>query len=103
MAGVIIEFRHPAASSTARLRLVPGPGPVRVREIGSATVYEPEKGRIVINVNGAPRNFNIDIPRATPFMELHVSDRTVFQRQGSLVTTIWPINADSTWLVPLTP
>jgi len=100
---VIIEFQHPAATSTARLRLIDEAGIVRVREVGNAAVHEPEDGRILIDVNGAPRNFNIDIPRATPFVELHVSDRTIFRRQGSIVTTIWPIDSDSTWLVPLTP
>ena len=101
--GVIIEFRHPAATSTARLRLVDAPGPVRVLEVETGTERVLDGGHLVIEVEGAPRNFNIEVPRAMPSMELHVSDRTVFQRKGTIVTTIWPIDRDSTWLVPLTP
>jgi hypothetical protein len=101
--GVVVEFRHPAATSTARLKLVAGSGALLVRESGSGTVHRPERGRVVIEIGGAPRNFEIEVPRATPLVEIHVSDRTVFRRQGSVVTTIWPVDADSTWLVPLTP
>ncbi|HEX7880984.1 MAG TPA: hypothetical protein VF720_16355 [Candidatus Eisenbacteria bacterium] len=102
---VIVEFNHPAATSTARVRIVEDRGPVRIGHADGSPVEEIvlDGGRIAIDVKGEPRNFKIDIPRATPFMELRVSDRTVFQRKGSVVTTIWPIDSDSTWLVPLTP
>jgi hypothetical protein len=100
---VVVEFHHPAAVSTARIRLVDGSGPVTLRERYGGFVRRPENGRIVVEVDGRPDHFDLDIPRSAAHVELHVSDRTLFRREGAAIVTIWPADADSTWLIPLTP
>ena len=100
---VVVEFHHPAAVSTARVRLVDGRAGVSLTPREGGPARHPVDGRIVVEVDGRADHFDIDVPRGTPHFELHVSDRTVFRKTAADIITIWPMGADSIWLIPLTP
>ena len=102
-AAVVVEFHHPAAVSTARVRLSAADASVTLREQQGSAIRRPENGRIVVEVDGRPEHYLVTVPRSLTRFELQVSDRTVFRKSGAEITTIWPMAPDSTWLVPLTP
>lgn len=96
-----IVFERPAPSSIVVVSLFEGDVVEATALDGSAT-FTSGQGSITISGGDAHR-FAVRIPQHAPRVEIRVGSRTVFLRQGDMVSA--DLRADSTgiWTIPLSP
>jgi hypothetical protein len=79
-----ILFNAPRPGSVARVSLVEGAEVVIRASLGSAT-FTSGADQIVIDNKGAAATFEIQIPRAAPFVEIKVDGKQIFLKRGPRV------------------
>jgi hypothetical protein len=99
---LVIVFASPQPEGGVRVSLVDGAEVAVHAPIGAAT-FTSDAERLVIDNHGALATFEIEIPRAAPRVEIRVSGRRVFLKDGPRVTTSASTDSVAPYWLPLSP
>jgi len=91
---LVILFTSPQVEGQAQVSLTDGTEVVVRAPSGTAT-FTADVDRLVIDNPGSRATFEIQIPRAAPWVEIRVQGVPIFLKEGSRVT--------GSYLLPLTP
>jgi anti-sigma factor RsiW len=99
---LVILFTSPQAAGLAKVSLTDGSEVVVRAPLGVAT-FTSGVDQLVIDNRGSLASFEIEIPRAAPWVEVRVAGARLFLKAGGRITTGRPSQPQSTFILPLKP
>lgn len=85
-AELVIDFAAPQTKGRVEVRLTDAQDVV-VRTVTGGATFTSDPGRLLIQNQGATADFEIEIPRTAPRVEIRVGDARILLKTGSRVTT----------------
>ena len=99
-ARLTIVFYATQSTGAANVSLIDGPDVV-VRAPGGAATFTSEASRLVIDNRGSSANFQIDIPRAAPRVEIVLGATRLFLKEGVRIMVDAPAGTIDSYSLPL--
>lgn len=99
---LLILFTSPQAEGRALVSLTDG-GEVVVRALSGTATFTSDEDRLVIDDRDSAASFEIEIPRAAPWIEIRVGRVRIFLKDGPRVTTRQSPDTLGRYLLPLVP
>ena len=100
-ARLIIMFASTQPLGQAQVSLTEG-GEVVVRTISGGATFTSDVDRLLIQNPGSTADFEIEIPRTAPRVEIRVGGSRIFLKDGARVTTETPSDSAGIFSLPLT-
>jgi hypothetical protein len=97
-----IVFTASPAAAEARVSLTDGTEVV-VRALGGPATFTSDVDRLVIDNQGSPADFEIQIPRAAPRIEIRVGTEPILRKEGARIRAERAIEAGQSYRLPLAP
>jgi hypothetical protein len=97
-----IRFAAAQPEGRAAVTLAAGPD-VTVRAAGGTVNFTTDVDRLVIENAGARADYEIEIPKDAPWVEILVDDRRVLLKEGERIVTDAPADAQARYLLPVSP
>jgi hypothetical protein len=98
----LIWFSSRQTEGQVRVSLSDG-AMVVVRGPAGAARYSSSVDRLVIDNLGATADFELQIPRAAPWIEIRMDDERILLKEGSRVTTAGSASPGGSYVLPLGP
>jgi anti-sigma factor RsiW len=97
-----IAFTSDQPSGAATVRLTDGSNIV-VRAVNGGAVFRTDTGRLTISNNRSVADYEIDLPRTAPWVEILVARRRLFLKNGARVVGEMSTVDDDRYSMPLRP
>ena len=97
---LVILFTSPQAAGEAKVSLTDGTEVVVRAPLGVAT-FTSGVDQLVIDNRGSLASFEIQIPRAAPWVEIRVAGGSLFLKAGAQITTNQPVEPQAPYIFPL--
>lgn len=95
-----IVFTAPQDRGVVTVSLVDG-GEVVARRLGGSASFTSDEDRLTISNVGAQADYEVDLPRGAPWIEVRVAERQLLVKDGDRTTTDVPRDAQGRWVVAL--
>jgi len=99
-ADLVLQFTVAQSEGDVRVSLVDG-ADVMVRAPVAAASFTSTDGRVVIDNTGSRADFEIDIPRSAPHVEIRIGSRPVFVKRGPSISAPDAVERESTYAIGL--
>ena len=96
----VVHFADTQAEGTVRVSLTDGPD-VIARVLGGAPAFTTGAGRLTIENQGSTADFEIDLPRDAPWVEILIGKHRLLLKEGARIVTDAPADAGGRYLLPL--
>jgi hypothetical protein len=96
----VIAFESPEPGGEARVTLTTGTE-ITVRAPMGAASFTSAADRLLIDNEGAGSRFEIEIPRAAPWVEIQLAGKRIFLKQGPRVVTPSSAETEGNYSIPL--
>ena len=96
----LIQFASAQTAGSVTVSLTDDPM-IRVRVVGGAAAFTTDAGRLDIANPHSFADYEIELPRHAPSVEIRVGNASVLRKDGDRVTTDAPADADGRYRVPL--
>ena len=97
-----IHFAAPQSGGTAVVTVTDGPN-VIARVHDGTTTFTTDVDRLTIENRGSTADYEIELPRSTPWVEITVGERRLLIKQGDRLVTHARTDARGRTLLPLAP
>jgi hypothetical protein len=101
-ASFVIEFTTFQRAGTAHITLTDTID-LTLHAIGGAATFDSDLDRLVVDNRGSSAEFQIEIPRTAPRVEIRLGGEAAFLKSGSAITTRATRVAPEAYQLPLTP
>jgi len=98
----VIVFTRAQALSEVRVSLTDGTDVVVRAPTGAAT-FNSQPDRLVIDNRDQVARFEIEVPRAAPWIEIRVGGAGVWRKEGARITPAPPQDSQQPYRIPLSP
>jgi hypothetical protein len=95
-----IQFTTAQAQSSVMVAVIDGPNVV-VRVNGGTATFTTETDRLTIENARSTADYEIDVPRNAPWVEIHVGSQRVMLKDGDQFVTDAPIDSVGRYVLPL--